>query len=118
MTAPSRQTDRGVAFEKALANALGGFPGKGGQRNGGNGCVHIHFEKAPVDAEDHLKGQHPDKQPADQRDGPQWDGFKEPAVLNGRDNFRWQHSGLGLSKTSCLHDGGDHPLHNVQQCQH
>ena len=74
----------------------------------------IHFEKAPVDAEDHLKRQHPDEQATDQRDGPQRDGFKEPAVLNGRNNFRRQHSGRGLSKACCLHDGGDHPLHNVQ----
>lgn len=35
----SFQADGSVAFEKALANALGRFPGKGGQGNGGNGCV-------------------------------------------------------------------------------
>ena len=77
-----------------------------------------HFEETPVDAEDHLKRQHPDEQAADQRDGPQRDGFKKSAVVNGRNNFRWQHSGLGLSKARCLHNGGDHPLYNVQQCQH
>ena len=110
--------DGGVAFQEALAHVLAGFPGKAGQGDGGQRSVHIHLKKAPVDAQNHDKGQHPNEQPADQRHRPKGYALKKAAVLNGRHDLGGQDGGRWRSEARRVHNGGHHALDDTQQSQH
>ena len=112
------QTDGGVAFQKALAHILAGFPGKAGQGDGGQRSVHKHLKKAPVDAQDHHEGQHPNEQPADQRHRPKGYALKKAAVLNGRHDLGGQDGGLRRSEARRVHNGRHDTLDDTQQGQH
>ncbi len=86
------QAHRRIAFQEALSDVLlRRLSGKGGKRNRRKRGVHVHFEKAAIDAQNHHEGQHPNEQAADQRHRPQGDRLKESAVLHRCDDLLRQH---------------------------
>ena len=64
------QTHPGIAFKETLADVLCRFTGESGQRDWRDSRIHIEFEEASVNAQDHDKAEHPDKQAAYQSNRP------------------------------------------------
>ena len=58
------QTNPGVAFEEALADAAGWLSGKCRQGNRRNGGGDVEPEEPGVDGQNHDRGQHPDQKAA------------------------------------------------------
>ena len=114
----SLQTHRRIAFQEALADVLRRLSGKGRKWNRGERCVHVHFEKAAIDAQNHHEGQHPNEQSTDKRHSPQGNGLKEAAILHRRDDLLRQHRCLWASKAGRIHDRTDHALDNFQNRHH
>lgn len=58
------QTNPGVAFEEALADAAGWLSGECRQRNRRNGRGDVEPEEPGIDGQNHDRGQHPDQKAA------------------------------------------------------
>lgn len=112
------QTDGGVAFQKGHANAAGGLSCKAGHGNGGDCRRHVELKKPAVDGEDHHQREHPDKERAQQGDGPQRDALQKSYAFNGRYHLAGQGGGRHCRQTGGGHNGGYHALRDVEQRHH
>ena len=111
-------THPGIALEEALADVLCWLSGEGGQGDRRDGRVHVQFEKAPVDAQDHDEGQHPDEQSADEGDRPEGDAGEEVRALDGRDDLLREHGLRRRADARRVQDRADDALHDAQERQH
>ena len=112
------QTHPGVGAEKVFPHMAGGLPGKGGERDGRDGRVHVELEQPGVDGQNHHKGQHDDDQPAQQGDCPQGDGLPEAHFLDFLHDFRGEGDAAGIRHPGLGEDGAHHPLDDGEQGQH
>ena len=111
-------THPSIALEEALADVLCGLSGEGGQGDRRDGGVHVQLKEAPVDAQDHDEGEHPDEQPADEGDGPERDAGKEVGALDGGDDLLREHGLRGGTHARRAKNRADDALYDAQERQH
>ena len=81
------QTDGGIAFQKGYADTAGGLSRKAGQRDGCDGRCDIELKKTAIHRQYHDKGEHPDKERAQQRHRPKGDGVNKAHILDDTHQF-------------------------------